>query len=231
MRRMGIEKAIENLQPLIKAAKDPAEREALITEEAQLWLRLDPSRHMRLNDVRYCADCGKDYTYETIGGPRCRKCRNAFYQRKRKMLPPEEKRAIAYKAKGRPLTPEQFKAKVAAQGDGCAICGEMPPDRPAGRPRGDGTRAMTSGLMYDHDHATGMGRGLLCHTCNLMLGGARDDPALLEAAIAYLSEWKAAQDAHASEPQKSCVDFCTFGTDLSDATPWTALAQTQLLLA
>jgi hypothetical protein len=36
------------------------------------------------------------------------------------------------------------------------------------------------------NHATGVVRALLCHQCNLILGNAGDDIALLEAAISYL---------------------------------------------
>lgn len=39
----------------------------------------------------------------------------------------------------------------------------------------------------DHCHKTGKIRGLLCYSCNLLLGHARDDVSLLDAAKEYLN--------------------------------------------
>lgn len=38
----------------------------------------------------------------------------------------------------------------------------------------------------DHDHATGKVRGIICHRCNVMLGHARDNQAILLAGYQYL---------------------------------------------
>lgn len=72
------------------------------------------------------------------------------------------------------LTFLQFEKMQQAQANCCAIC-----KRPAATVRSEQ-------LMIDHDHKTGQVRGLLCEPCNLGLGGFRDDPKRLRAAIAYL---------------------------------------------
>lgn len=58
---------------------------------------------------------------------------------------------------------------------GCGICG------------GEGGEGRWGNLHIDHDHRTGDVRGGLCHTCNLGLGNFKDDPALLAAALSYVT--------------------------------------------
>ena len=45
-----------------------------------------------------------------------------------------------------------------------------------------------SGACIDHDHKTGLVRGILCRTCNLALGHAKDDVHVLSGLIDYLEE-------------------------------------------
>ena len=40
----------------------------------------------------------------------------------------------------------------------------------------------------DHDHKTNKVRGLLCSSCNFLIGNARDDVSILNSAIIYLNE-------------------------------------------
>lgn len=70
------------------------------------------------------------------------------------------------------ITLEQFDAALAAQDGVCKVC------------------ASTDDFHVDHDHSSGRVRGILCGPCNRMLGMARDDIAVLEAAIRYLKEQK-----------------------------------------
>lgn len=72
------------------------------------------------------------------------------------------------------ITPEQYDQLFEKQRGRCAICGT----RNAG---GKG-----SVFRVDHDHATGLVRGLLCNECNLGLGKFAHDKRRLSKAIDYL---------------------------------------------
>ena len=87
--------------------------------------------------------------------------------------------AVATRRKAHGFTREYFEARMSQQGGQCAIC----------------SVALTTGLTAraasaDHCHLTNTPRGILCKRCNLMLGHAKDDPALLLRAIEYLTMWK-----------------------------------------
>jgi hypothetical protein len=68
------------------------------------------------------------------------------------------------------MTVADFERMKSEQDGICAICGQ---------PLGDD-------IAIDHDHGTGKVRGLLHRGCNTGIGLLREDPDVLEGAIAYL---------------------------------------------
>ncbi len=68
----------------------------------------------------------------------------------------------------------EYEAMFERQHGECAICGSRHADRRGLR------------LHVDHDHATGVVRGLLCGSCNFGIGKFRDSDELLAKAIVYL---------------------------------------------
>lgn len=115
----------------------------------------------------WCAGCEEYLTAYRFGKyrgakppSRCKKCRSAAAHEK--MI------AATYG-----LTADAYQMLLDYQGGLCAIC-----RRPSKVRR----------LAVDHDHATGLVRGLLCRTCNYDLLGriARDDVTVLQRAVAYL---------------------------------------------
>jgi hypothetical protein len=71
------------------------------------------------------------------------------------------------------LTLEQYIQLLVGQDYKCKICKQPP----------SGIKEV---LCVDHCHATGKIRGLLCGTCNMLIGSAKEDKSILANAINYL---------------------------------------------
>lgn len=72
---------------------------------------------------------------------------------------------------------DEFKEIERAQNGNCAICGKKESKKRNGRP---------VRLSVDHDHATGIIRGLLCTRCNTAIGLFEENPRFLRQAVEYL---------------------------------------------
>lgn len=70
------------------------------------------------------------------------------------------------------MTLADYEAIFEAQGGVCAICGEPRPEERT--------------LHVDHDHETGVIRGLLCFRCNQAIGSLQEDHDIFQAAADYL---------------------------------------------
>lgn len=101
-----------------------------------------------------------------------------------KYAPTEREKHSVYLYRNYGITLDQYEEMLKAQGGVCAIC------------KDECNRKTTKRLCVDHDHMTGVVRGLLCFQCNAGIGKFKDRPAALLAAIKYL-------ERHAS-PQIKC---------------------------
>jgi len=120
----------------------------------------------------YCRDCHKAYNA-------------ARYQKNRQSPEWKEKDRQRlkdwFKKNGRAsnlrlkygVTEQQFALASAAVGNACEICGQQCETHKK--------------LSVDHDHDTGLVRGLLCNRCNTGLGKFKDSIELLSAAVEYLN--------------------------------------------
>lgn len=116
------------------------------------------------------AEMRPDYRYV------CRKCFSKMgneWQRRHPMQTARHRRNH-HLLKKYGITLAEAEALLASQGGVCAIC-----QKPI-------TDTRDYGPHVDHDHETGRVRGILCLGCNTGLGGFRDDPKRMLAAIAYL---------------------------------------------
>ncbi len=84
------------------------------------------------------------------------------------------------------ITVERYEGMLEAQGGCCAICGP-PPHEANGHHH-------KHRLHIDHDHETGIVRGLLCNNCNAGLGYFRDNADSLMRAIDYISQTQPTQE-------------------------------------
>jgi len=158
-----------------------------------------------VTDPRRCSECKewkpladfyqKGHTF--TGRPRydcfCKPCRTKrtyeYQHRPENIAQYTEYKRQHYHRRGKFATRDRsykkFNATVTAydlqwqaQHQRCAICL---------RPPAEGEMR----FAFDHDHATGLARGVLCPACNGALGSLRDRRDLLLAAIRYLEYWHA----------------------------------------
>jgi hypothetical protein len=119
-----------------------------------------------------------------MSGSKTRRCTRCSKNRALRFFTPRGKLCADCRKKGRSKASHEFRVQdtygleageydrlFEAQGGKCAICG--------------GTRRQR--LSVDHDHKTGIVRGLLCRMCNgRLLTAARDKPEVLLKAAEYL---------------------------------------------
>ena len=135
--------------------------------------------------MKKCTKCGKDVVSFQNKSKRCQPCRTAAhrdycqrvgYHKKRyaKESVAERERHLVKKYG---VTLVVYDAMLKAQNGCCAICG----------------KTQSKAFDVDHCHVTGKVRGLLCSTCNRLIGYAKDDPRILQAALRYIVPQVAAE--------------------------------------
>lgn len=124
-----------------------------------------------------CEDCGM----RCSGGPRATRCRE--HARARRLArqrdvyavdPRKSEHIRAWNLRKRfNMSYEEFVELHAAQSGQCAACSKLIPLR--GRE-----------THVDHDHSTGIVRGLLCFHCNSALGQLADSPKRIRQLLTYI---------------------------------------------
>lgn len=127
--------------------------------------------------VQRCKNCGMLFSELNIKirAGRGKFCSNECYKAFRKKHKKDEKEANRmYQKKHKyGLTVEEYNHIVEDQQSRCLICGVQFSDE--------------NRIYVDHDHKTGIVRGMLCRNCNTLLGMAKDDINILKNAIEYLN--------------------------------------------
>ncbi len=114
----------------------------------------------------WCKKCSADYDTSPA-----RRKYGREWKRKQARLDPTFYKKRHIRRYG--LTWNQYNEMLETQQGRCAVC--------LGLPNGKG-----NSFHVDHDHKTHKVRGLLCHSCNTVLGHVRENPDHLKALIKYL---------------------------------------------
>lgn len=141
----------------------------------------------KCKEEKYFSQFGKDSTKKIGLSSYCKSC--SLEKRKKLYSENREEERIKRKSyyernKGKSkgyslknlygLTVEQFANMKALQNYSCKICKTHESN-------------LKRKLFVDHCHETGKIRGLLCQSCNTMIGTAKDNVLVLQAGIDYLS--------------------------------------------
>jgi hypothetical protein len=119
----------------------------------------------------------------------CKPCKG-LYEKARYEARPERRekvrRSVAFSHMKRTygLSEDDYEKIVARQNSCCGICDKKLNTEINGKNKRE--------AFVDHDHSTGVVRGLLCHNCNVAIGHLNDDIHLLERAIQWISTVKSA---------------------------------------
>jgi len=147
-----------------------------------------PKRRNRTSHTLFCSECKMmlpyrmfaKYTDKANGRTKyfscCRKCATIRSQRYRKTHPEwyinEKRKAVCNKFG---LSIEEYNKMYVLQNSRCKICGIPEAE-------------LNKKFAIDHCHETGLIRGLLCESCNIMLGNAKDNPTILRLGAEYLEQ-------------------------------------------
>ena len=147
---------------------------------------MSPPRVIQFPLLVECIECKKQKSitdfHKSPGGlferqRRCKKCvlvrlKKDRKENKEKWRKYDRKRYLKDRYK---ISVNDWDEMLSNQSGGCAICGDKL-----------GDIKLKRRLHVDHDHNTGIVRGLLCGACNYGIDKFRDDPSLLRLAATYL---------------------------------------------
>ena len=134
-----------------------------LTKE-QLSLETDNTKYCtKCKEIKPLVEFGSSKKGRKFASTRCTECSR------------KQAKEIGIRRHG--ITLQDYDKMFAEQNGKCKICGtEKVGNKQCGR------------FLVDHDHKTDKIRGLLCQSCNVLLGQAKDDTEILMSAVQYLMD-------------------------------------------
>lgn len=130
-----------------------------------------------------CSECSKEFDLGQKKSRKypglCKKCRQSKYYKSHILKDKDaylQRHRFYHKKTAYGLTKEEYEAMYTSQGGRCKICQKDFP------PLSERKKA----VVVDHNHLTGVVRGLLCQECNKALGCVKENPEILREMIRYL---------------------------------------------
>lgn len=138
--------------------------------------------------LKKCNKCGKEFPATKdhfYGHPKhkyglrndCKTCRDAYVndwvsknRDKREII------KLRSRCKSYGIDVRDYERLLVKQNYCCAVCGIH-------------ISKLTRRLDIDHNHITGKVRGLLCQSCNTVLGKVKEDTQVLQNLLNYLGKW------------------------------------------
>jgi len=120
--------------------------------------------------MRTCPKCNDEKPETAFRGNQCRDCRRGPRGPRKSVPSAERSPEPQYRSNAKKAGIKDVERAVAARmaATSCEVCGSE------------------HMLAMDHDHGTGIFRGILCSACNRALGALGDDATSLRRVLAYL---------------------------------------------
>lgn len=144
-------------------------------KESKPLLKFHNDKSDKLGKHRRCKECMKGYRQNfNAQQMRVRKdTAKKWYEENKKRCLSSGRNNWLKRKYG--ITTAEYNTLLEKQGRRCAIC-----------ERSDTDRNRQRYFPVDHDHSTGVIRGILCDQCNKGLGHFKDNPIFLRKAISYV---------------------------------------------
>ena len=104
----------------------------------------------------------------------CKECKKKYIRPEHLVEKQKIRSTIRNRFKWSGFTEEDYKSRLEEQDNKCAICGSENPNH------------------ADHDHATGIKRGILCKKCNTGIAYLQENVEVLTKAIDYINRYSPA---------------------------------------